>query len=90
MAQRDRVDPFVDDRRLALVEIDDGKEMLVSQGSEHAHVVADLPAERGVGPQRRAEQPDDHARSGGVVVGVDERTGAVDADPPIQCVAGNA
>jgi len=89
VAQRDPVDPFVDDRRLAVIEVDDGKEMLVAQGAEHAHVVADLTAERGVGGQRRAEQPDDHARSGGVVVGVEERTGAVDADPPIQYVAGN-
>ena len=49
VAQRDRVHPFVDDRGVPVVERDDGEEVLVAQRAEHAHVVADLTAERGVG-----------------------------------------
>jgi hypothetical protein len=75
---------------VAVVELDDRKEMLMPERAEHPHVVADLAPVRGVGREGRAEQPDDYPRTAGVVVGVDKRTGAVDADPPIQCVAGNA
>ena len=89
VTERDPVHPLVDDRGVPVVERDDREQVLVAQRAEHAHVVADLTAVRGVGGQRRAEQPDDHPRAGGGVVGVDQRAGAVDADPPIQGVAGN-
>ena len=44
VAQRDRLHPFVDDRGVAIVERDDGEEVLMAQRAEHAHVVADLAA----------------------------------------------
>jgi hypothetical protein len=89
LAQGDRIHPFAHDRGMPVVELDNRKEMLVTQRLEHAHVVPGLAAIPGVGPERGAEQPDDDSRTCGGVMGVDERTGAVDADPPIQCVAGH-
>ena len=87
VTERDRVHPFVHDRGVPVVEVDDREQVLMAERAEHTHVVADLAAVRGVGGQRGAQEPDDHLRAGGRVVGVDERAGSIDADPPIQRVA---
>jgi len=48
MAHRDRVHPFVDDRRVPVIECDDREQVLMTQHAQHRHVVADLAAIGGV------------------------------------------
>jgi hypothetical protein len=73
-----------------IVEGDHGEEVLVAQRAERSHVVADLAAKGRVRGERGAEQADGHRRAGRDAARGDDRTGAVDADPPIQDVPGDA
>ena len=89
VAERDRIHPLAHDRGVAIVERDDGEEVLVAQRTQHTHVPAHLTVQRRVGSERRAEQADRHPRAGAGVVRGDQRPRPVDADPTIQGVAGD-
>ena len=60
VAQRDRLHPFACNREVAIVEREDGEEVLVAQRAQHAHVPANLSVQRGIGRQRRAQQANRH------------------------------
>ena len=89
MVDRDPIPTeLVDDRRVPVIEGDDRKRCWWRRCAE------DSPCRGGLAPIAASEdsaglsKPYDHTRSRGVVMRVDERAGAVDAHPPIECVAG--